>query len=54
MHCLVGEADVESVMIGVRKDGDRGDPEITTGSDQPDGDLSAIGYQDLSEHNGLK
>ena len=53
MDGLVGETDVEGIPISVRVDGHRGYPKITTGSDQPDGDLSAIGYQNLSEHRGL-
>src|ERR1035437_6692999 len=47
---LVGHADVEGGAVGVGKDGDAGDAHLAEGADDADGDLAAIGDQDLAEH----
>ena len=47
---LVGEADVEGGAVGVGEDRDRGDGHFAEGADDADGDLAAIGDEDLAEH----
>jgi len=47
---LVGEPDVERVDVRLRVDGDRADPQLTAGPDDAQGDLAAVGDQDLLEH----
>jgi hypothetical protein len=54
MEGSIGEANVEGIAVGIGIDGHRRGAKITTCPDQPDGDLSAIGYQDSSEHNLLR
>jgi hypothetical protein len=41
---------VQGVTIQVGVDGDRGHPLLTTGPDDPDGDLASICDQNLVEH----
>ena len=47
---LVGVAHVERVAIRLRVDGDGGDVHLTTGTNDAEGDLAAIGYEELLEH----
>src|ERR1039458_2635482 len=47
---LVGHADVEGGAVGVGEDGDAGDAHFAERADDADGDLAAIGDQDLAEH----
>ena len=47
---LVGHFDMQRVAIGVAIDGDGGDAEPARGADDADGNLAAIGDQDLVEH----
>ena len=47
---LIGHADVERGAVGVGVDGDAGDAHLAEGADDADGDLAAIGDQDLAEH----
>ena len=42
--------DVERVPVGLRIDGDRLDPQLAGGLDNPAGDFAAIGNQDTLEH----
>ena len=44
---LVRHLDVESIAIGVGVDGDRGDAQVATRPGDPDGDLAAVGDQEL-------
>ena len=46
---LVGEAHVQRIAVGFGIHGDRPDAEIPAGADDAEGDLAAIGDQDLSE-----
>jgi hypothetical protein len=48
-HRLVGGQDVERFAIDVGEDRDGGDAQLAAGPDHPDGDLAAIGDEDLSE-----
>ena len=47
---FIGHADVERGAVGVGEDGDAGDAHFAEGADDADGDLAAIGDQDLAEH----
>ena len=47
---LVGVADVQRVTVELGVHRDRGDPELSTGAHHADGDLAAVGDQDLLEH----
>jgi hypothetical protein len=47
---LVGEADVEGFAIEVGVHGHGRHAQLTAGTDDPDGDLAAVGDQDLGEH----
>ena len=47
---LVGEADVERVAIELGVDRDGRDAELAGGPDDADGDLAAVGDQDLLQH----
>jgi hypothetical protein len=47
---LAGLADVPRARVGVAVDGDAGDAEFAQRADDPDGDLAAVGHQDLAEH----
>ena len=51
---LVGGGDVQRAAVGLRVDGDGADPELAQGAEDTDGDLAAIGDQDLGErrHEG--
>src|SRR6185312_7474149 len=44
---LVGQTDVEGVGVRVRVHGDRGELGVGAGADDADGDLPAVGDQDL-------
>ena len=46
---LVSEAHVQRVPILVGVDGDRGDPGVTSGTDDADGDLAAVGDEHLRD-----
>jgi len=48
-HRLVGEEHVERLPVGLGEDGDAGDAHLAAGPDDPDGDLAAIGDEDLRE-----
>ena len=48
-HRLAGRADVRGAGVGVAVDRDAGDAEPVEGGDDPDGDLAAVGDQDLTE-----
>ena len=48
--CLVGETDMERVAVQLGVDSDRRDPELAAGSDDPHGDLAAVGHEHLVEH----
>jgi hypothetical protein len=50
--CLVGELHVLLVAVGLGVDSDRFEAELTAGAQHPQGDLAAIGDQDLFEHRG--
>ena len=47
---LVGEAHVQRVLVGLGIDGDGLDAELAAGTDDPQGDLSAVGDEDFLEH----
>ena len=47
---LVGKPDVERIAVEFGVDRDGLDPEFTGGADDSDGDLAAVGNQDLLEH----
>ena len=47
---LVGQANVEGIPVEVRVHRHAGDAELAAGADDPDGDFSPVGYQDLAEH----
>ena len=47
---LVGEPHVQAVLVGLGVDGDRPHAELLAGADDADGDLAAIGDEDLAEH----
>ncbi len=44
---LVGQPDVERLLVGGRVDGDGAEAELAAGADHPDGDLAAVGDEDL-------
>ena len=44
---LVRHLHVQGIAVGVGVDGDRGDPEVATRPGDPDGDLAAVGDQEL-------
>ena len=50
---LVGLQPVQrvAVLVRVHRDGLRA--ELVRGAERPDGDLAAVGHQDLREHAGL-
>ena len=50
---LVGHAHVQGVAVEVGVDGDGADAQLAAGPDDPDGDLAAVGNEDLLEHAGL-
>ena len=47
---LVGEAHVQAVAVGLRVDGDGPDAQVLAGADDAEGDLAAVGDQNLLEH----
>ena len=47
---LVGQPDVERVAVELGVDGHRGHPELAAGPDDPDGDLSPVGDENLLQH----
>ncbi len=47
---LVGQADVQGVAVELGVHGHGGDAHLAAGADDPDGDLGAVGDQDLVEH----
>ena len=47
---LVGEPDVQGVLVGLGVDGDRLDAQLAAGEDDAQRDLAAVGDQDLLEH----
>ena len=47
---LVGEPDVQRVLVGLGVDRDRLDAELAAGADDAQRDLAAVGDQDLLEH----
>jgi len=49
-HRLVGEAHVERGGVGGGVHGDGGDPQLAASADDPEGDLPAVGDEDLLEH----
>ena len=49
---LVGEADVQRVLVGLGVDGDGLDAELAAGADDAQGDLAAVGDEDFLEHDG--
>ena len=49
---LGGPLDVLRVAVGLGVHGDRFDPELVERSDDPDGDLAAVGDQDPCKHEG--
>ena len=51
---LVGEADVQRVGVGGRVDGDRADPHLPTGTDDPQRDLAAVRYENLFKHAAIR
>jgi hypothetical protein len=46
---LVGEADVQGFAVRVGVDGDGGDRGVRTGASDADGDLAAVGDEDLGD-----
>src|SRR5262245_64677978 len=46
----IGEADVETVLVGGGVDGYCLDSELAAGADDADGDLAAVGDQNAREH----
>ena len=46
---LVGVGDVRRVAVGLGVDGDRPDPELPEGAEDPDRDLAPVGDEHLSE-----
>jgi hypothetical protein len=47
---FVCELDVQLILVCLGKDGDGLDAELAAGVDDPEGNLAAIGDQDLLEH----
>ena len=45
----VGKVDMDSVAVEFRIDGDRSQPEVVGGADDPHGDLAAIGDEDFAQ-----
>ena len=43
--------DVQGILVGVRIDGDRFDPHLARGFDDPAGNFAAIGNEDTLEHS---
>jgi hypothetical protein len=50
MVCLVGQTGMERLAVRVRVDGDASDTHLSKGPDNADGDLPAVGDQNLPEH----
>ncbi len=53
-HVVVGEADVQRLAVGLAVDRDRLHAELAAGPDDPQGDLAAVGDEDLLEHQGVR
>ena len=52
-HRLVGEAHVLGVGVGLGMDGDGLDAELAAGAQDAQGDLAAVGNEDLLEHGRI-
>jgi len=50
---LVGESHVQGVAVEFGVDGDGGDTHLACSTDDPNGDFSAVGYQDFLRHEHL-
>jgi hypothetical protein len=50
---LVGEADVQRVLVGLGVDSHRLDAELATGDDDPKRDLAAVGDEDFFKHESV-
>ncbi len=53
-HGLVGKAHVQGVAIGFGVDGHGANAQFLAGADDPQGDFTAVGNQNLAEHHGWK
>ena len=49
-HGLVGEADMQGVLVGIGVDGDCGYSHVAAGAHHPNGDLAPVGYEDFVKH----
>ena len=49
-NCAICKLDVEGIAVGGRVHGDRFDPELVQGTDDPHGDLAPVRYEDAREH----
>ena len=49
---LVGQLDVQAVLVGGGVDRDGGEAELLAGADDADGDLAAVGDEDLRSGGG--
>ncbi len=47
---LIGQSDMQGVTVELGVDGDGADPQLLAGPYDPDGDLTTVRYQDVSEH----
>ena len=47
---FIGKADVQRIAVGLAVDGDGADAQFFTGTDHPQGNLSAIRDQDFLKH----
>ena len=52
-HVLVGEPDVQRVLVGLRIHRDRLDAQLAAGANHPQRDLPPVGDQDFLEHGDL-
>src|SRR5579884_605658 len=48
---LVGEADVKRIAVGFAVNGNRLDAELFAGTDDPQGNFTAIGYENFFKHH---
>src|SRR5271165_1655463 len=48
--CVVGLAHMQGLAVHVGEDGDRLDAHLATGTNDADGDLAAVGYENALEH----
>ncbi len=51
---VVGEAHVQRLAVGLAVDRHGLDAELAAGANHPQGDLAAVGDQDLLEHQGVR